>query len=235
MTLNDTSEAIRTVATTGRPMRKDAARNRELLVEAAREVFARRGLEASLDDIARQAGVGIGTAYRHFGNKYDLAAAVMQDSIADVVLRAVQAAESDDPWTGLVGFLEAVLALQTRDRGLREVMLGVHDRQSTVEVHDQLAGPVGLILRRCQDAGQVRTDAAMSDLGFVVLMLCQVADVAGDSGPLLWRRYLPTLLAGLRPDGPALEGAPMADETFRTASAHYKTCRLRATGATPPT
>ena len=64
-----------------RPLRKDAARNRALLLDAAREVFAERGLEASLDDIARHAGLGVGTAYRHFSNKYELAQAIFAEAI----------------------------------------------------------------------------------------------------------------------------------------------------------
>src|SRR5580698_7780702 len=89
------------------PMRKDAARNRELLIAAGRDVFAKRGLEASLDDIARQAGVGVGTAYRHFANKFELAEAIMRTAIGEVVAAAEAALRVDDAWLGLVGFLEA--------------------------------------------------------------------------------------------------------------------------------
>src|ERR1700761_5574319 len=89
-----------------RPLRKDAARNRELLIEAAREVFARRGLEASLDDVAHHAGLGVGTAYRHFANKYELATALMQQTIDTIVASAEQALQADDPWVGLTDFLE---------------------------------------------------------------------------------------------------------------------------------
>ena len=67
----------------------------------------------------------------------------------------------------------------------------------------------------------------MSDIGVVLMMLCQVADVAADDDPDLWRRYLPTLLAGLRPDGPPLQGSPLPDDAFRTASADYQTGRIR--------
>src|ERR1700753_2229289 len=110
-------------------MRKDAARNRELLLAAARNVFAERGLDASLDDIARQAGVGVGTAYRHFANKFELAEAIMKQALDEVLAVAEQATRADDPWAGLVGFLEFILDLQTRDRGLREVMMGLtHDQ-----------------------------------------------------------------------------------------------------------
>jgi hypothetical protein len=110
-------------------------------------------------------------------------------------------------------------------------MMGVKDPQSEIEVHDQLAGPVSALLQRCRQAGVVRADIAMSDIGFVLMMLCQVADVAADDDPGLWRRYLPTLLAGLRPDGPPLEGAPLSDDAFRVASADYQTGRVRKTRA----
>jgi AcrR family transcriptional regulator len=182
-----------------RPMRKDAARNRELLIEAARVVFARRGLEASLDDIAKQAGVGVGTAYRHFANKLELAAAVMIEALADVREAAEQAATVEDPWLGLVGFLEAVLELQTRDRGLRELMMGVHDVDRPSDAaRNMLVEPIERLLRRAQESGAVRADAAPSDLGVVLMMLCQVADVTSSASPQLWRRYLPALLGVLR-------------------------------------
>jgi AcrR family transcriptional regulator len=214
-------------ATDARPMRKDAARNRELLIAAGRDVFARRGLDASLDDVARQAGVGIGTAYRHFANKFELADAIMKKVLDEVLTVARDAAEADDPWAGLVGFLEFVLELQTKDRGLREAMMGIagnrpdHD-EAHHQAHDQIAEPVTGLLRRAQEAGRVRADAVMSDLGCVVMMLCQVADLGGSAAPDLWRRYLPTLLATLRPDGPELPGTPLTDEQFEAAAQAMK-------------
>ncbi len=105
--------------------------------------------------------------------------------------------------------------------------VGAH-LQHQDEAHDQLAAPVAALLRRAQDAGCVRADAVTSDLGCVVMMLCQVADLGGDSAPDLWRRYLPTLLATFRPDGPPLPGTPLTDEQFQTAT---KTMKRRAAGA----
>src|SRR3954464_12088586 len=89
-----------------RPLRKDAARNRALLVQAGREVFAERGLEASLDDVARPAGLGVGTAYRHFANKFELARAIFTEAIEEIVDTARAAAAMDDAWAGIVAFLE---------------------------------------------------------------------------------------------------------------------------------
>src|SRR5438309_11778366 len=92
-----------------RPLRKDAARNRTLLIDAAREVFARRGTEASLDDVAKHAGLGVGTAYRHFANKHELLKALMSHTIDQVIDAAETAASTKDPWQALVAFLEAML------------------------------------------------------------------------------------------------------------------------------
>ena len=209
-----------------RPMRKDAARNRALLIAAARDVFAKRGLDASLDEIARQAGVGVGTAYRHFGNKYELAEAIMHEALDTVVAAADRAGQAENPWTGLVGFLESVLILQTEDRGLREVMMGVHAEKSEA-VQERLLGRVARLLVRAQHAGQVRPDAEIGDLGAVLMMLNHVADLGGDVAPTLWRRYLPTLLAALRPDGPPLPGAPLSDIEMNEAIVrqHHGTSR----------
>ena len=79
--MTSTSEAV----AASRPLRKDAVRNRALLVAAAREVFAERGLDASLDDVAHRAGLGVGTAYRHFANKYELARAIFGEAIDEIV------------------------------------------------------------------------------------------------------------------------------------------------------
>ncbi|MCW2529627.1 MAG: TetR family transcriptional regulator [Pseudonocardiales bacterium] len=215
-----------------RPMRKDAARNRELLISAGREVFARRGLEASLDDVARHAGVGIGTAYRHFANKFGLAEAIMHDALGQVLAAAERALEVEDPWLGLTGFLEAVLEVQTKDLGLREVMMGAHAQRKSDDDYEALQEPISAILQRAQRSGTVRADVSVTDLGCVLAMLCEVADLAGDVAPHLWRRYLPTLLAGLRPGGPELPAVPLTDTQFRVAyDAHHS---LR-NGAVPRT
>jgi AcrR family transcriptional regulator len=222
-----TAEAVRA---TPRPMRKDAARNRELLITAGRDVFAKRGLEASLDEIARQAGVGVGTAYRHFDNKFELAEAIMQNAIGEVVTAAEQALLVDDPWLGLVGFLEAVLEVQTKDRGLREVMTGVHNPQKSDEVYQRLSEPIRAILTRAQQSGAARADVSVTDLGCMLAMLCEVSDLAGDTAPEHWRRYLGILLAGLRPGGPELAGVPLSEEQFREASECHHDSRARQAG-----
>jgi AcrR family transcriptional regulator len=203
-------------------MRKDAARNRELLIDAARKVFAERGLDASLDDIARQAGVGVGTAYRHFANKYELASAIFDEEVAGFAERVDEALVAADPWEGLVWFLEGALEAQAVNRGLREVLMGVHDAAQEEAVHNRLSGPIIGLVERAQAAGQVRPDADATDLGMMILMLCVVADVAADADAQLWRRYLPMLLSGLRVDGPELPVPALEEDVMRKAMASHK-------------
>ena len=204
-----------------RPMRKDAARNRALLVQAAREVFAERGLEASLDDVAHRAGLGVGTAYRHFANKYELAQAIFAEAVEQVIDLAHRSADAADPWAGIVSFLEGVAELQTADRGLREVLMGVHDPEQMEHVNDRLSEPLGQMVDRGKRAGVLREDVEITDLGVVLLMLCTVADTMGDAAPDLWRRYLPMLLDGLRISA-APPIPPIPEDLMRKAMASYK-------------
>lgn len=211
-----------------RPLRKDAARNRALLVQAAREVFAERGLEASLDDVAHHAGLGVGTAYRHFANKYELAQAILAEAIEQVLEMAERAAEAEDPWDGIVAFLEGAAEMQSSDRGLREVMMGVHDAEQMEQINDRLSAPLRSMVERAKGAGRIRPDVEVTDLGVVVLMLCTVADVTSDAAPGLWRRYLPMLLDGLRA-GSELPVPPVPEDVLRKAMASHKQHLARLT------
>src|SRR5215211_3742812 len=103
------------------PLRADAERNRQRILEAAREVFADRGLDVTLDDIARHAGVGVGTAYRRFPNKEALVEALMVERIGELEALAQECLAQPDPWEGVAGYLERALAMQAADRGLKEV------------------------------------------------------------------------------------------------------------------
>jgi AcrR family transcriptional regulator len=186
-----------------RPMRRDAARNRELLIDAAREVFAQRGLEASLDDIAHHAGLGVGT-------------------VDEIVALAERALTLDDPWAGLVAFLEGALEVQAKDRGLREVITGVYDAEQLDRIHDRMSGIVSELFTRGQNLGVIRADADPTDVGFVMTMICSVVEVAGDMNPDVWRRYLAMCLEGLKPAAVALPVAALSDPDFRKAMATHK-------------
>jgi AcrR family transcriptional regulator len=192
-----------------RPLRKDALRNRNRLIQAAREVFAMRGFEASMDDIAHYAGLGVGTAYRHFANKYELANAIFDDAVTSFVSAAGRALDEDDAWAALVGLIERTLEAQTNNRAMREILLGVN--QEDPEHHRSMTAAFAQPFERAKAAGAIREDAEVTDVGALLVMLCTIADTTADHNPRLWRRYLPILLQGLRPDGapmpePALPG-----------------------------
>jgi AcrR family transcriptional regulator len=201
-------------ASSSRPIRRDALRNRELLVQAAREVFAVRGLEASMDDIAHHAGLGVGTAYRHFANKHDLASAIFENAVDEIVELAEQAMAMPDPWEGLVTFLEAMLDAQTLNRALREILSSVHDDDRDRH-HARLTAPFGPLVERAKADGAIRAEAEASDLSLIIVMLCTIADASVEQSPYLWRRYLPMLLAGLRAGA-----APMPVPALTTEQLH---------------
>lgn len=184
------------------PLRRDAELNRRRLMIAAREVFRDRGLAATLDDVARHAGLGVGTAYRHFANKEELVDAVFEDMIDQVEASAREAAADPDPWHGLAYSLEKVCELQAHDRGLREVMLGTGKAaQRHALVARRIKPLVDPLIARAKEQGALRPDVEQLDLPMIQLMVAAVTDRTGE--PDLWRRYLRLLLDGMRtrPDG----------------------------------
>src|SRR6201996_6894518 len=106
-----------------RPLRKDAERNRRRILRAAADVFTERGLEATLDDVAREAGVGVGTVYRRFPDKAALADALFEERIDMLAGLATEAYAADDPWAGLAGFMEAAAEMLSTDKGLRQILM----------------------------------------------------------------------------------------------------------------
>src|SRR5690348_576279 len=107
-----------------RPLRADAERNRRKLLDAAAELFADKGLSVGLDEIARHAGVGVGTAYRRFPDKEQLIEALFDDRLEQIASLAERCATREDPYAGLVEFIEGNVQLQSTDRGLKELILG---------------------------------------------------------------------------------------------------------------
>ena len=200
-----------------RPLRRDAARNRDALVAAAREVFATRGFDASMDEIAHHAGLGVGTAYRHFANKYELANAIFDEAVEAFVNSAGEAMTTPNAWDGLVSVIEQTLEAQTENRAMREILLGVN--QDAPDHHESMTASLTPLFERAQRDGLIRADAEASDVSLLVVMLCTVADTTGGRSPYLWRRYLPVLLAGLRPEGPPLPVPALSPDELRATLA----------------
>lgn len=211
-----------------RSQRKDVVRNRARLLAAAREVFAERGLDATLDEVARHAGVGTGTAYRHFANKRELAAALFEDLGDRILADATAALAVADPWDGVVAFFETWAARQAADRGLRQMLTERGDVAPVSRVRDRLVETVARVLERAQRAGALRADVAATDIGPIFAMLNVAYDMAAATTPDLWRRYLGLVLDGLRAtDRPPLPGAALCLDDLERAFAAVKAHRPR--------
>jgi AcrR family transcriptional regulator len=182
------------------PLRADAERNRLRLLDAAKELFATRGLDVTLDDIARHAGVGTGTAYRRFANKEELIDALMVDRIEELSAIARDCLEEPDPWVGLTSYFERALALMASDRGLKEVLFSEgrgHDR--VAHARRAIAPVVTKLVRRAVEAGAVRRELSTTDVPIISIMLNTVVDFVRDVEPEVYKRYLAIVLDGLRP------------------------------------
>ena len=192
-------------ATTGRPLRRDAERNRERILTAAREAFAEEGLEVGLHEIARRAGVGVGTVYRRFAGKEALVEALFEDRVVEVVESAERALAGDDAWTALTTFLETVCGLQAADRGLHQALFSSeHGPRCAVGARQRIAPLVGQLVERAQEQGTLRGDVGAFDIAMVRGMLARLIDGAGDGADEVWPRMLAIVLDGLR----AERGAP---------------------------
>jgi AcrR family transcriptional regulator len=212
-----------------RPLRRDAERNRARLLEAARVLFAERGLNVTMDDIAAAAGVGVGTAYRRFGSRDHLIAALFDDRLRDYLALAEEALAKPDPWDSLVSFLEQTMAAQAADRGLHDVLMSNPEAlQRAEEVRGELLSKLDEVMRRAQEAGAMRPDVTVTDMPIINLMLRQVVDFTDDIAPDAWRRYMTVLLDGLRASRSAptpLAPPPLEPEQFERAMACYESPR----------
>jgi AcrR family transcriptional regulator len=212
--------------TSTRPLRKDAERNRQRILDAARELFAERGLGVTLNDIAHHAGVGVGTVYRRFPDKHELIEALFEQRLEELVSLMQAAVNHPDPWQGLVGALEQGLELQATDRGFKELVLGSPDgRTRTTQMRARLLPLARALVARAHASGQLRADVEAPDIPMMQLMLGTVVDVAGDDHPELWRRYLQIFLQGLRatPAPPApLAVGPLAPAEVDAAMSKWR-------------
>ncbi|MGQ4441694.1 TetR/AcrR family transcriptional regulator [Streptomyces violaceoruber] len=203
--------------------RRDARRNRELLLEAAHEVFTEQGLDAALDVIARRAGVGNATLYRHFPTRAALVDAVFRDSLTGTMDAGERARKAPDAWAGLTGYLEVVFGALAADRGSNDLMT-THLRgvDSLEAVHEHNRRTVDTLLTRLRDEGTVRADVTTEDVLFGLAALGRAVPAlaaataataaaasapAAETAPDAWRRPLALFLGGLR-TAPAAASLP---------------------------
>lgn len=185
--------------------RADARRNRRAIIDAARTLMAAQGLEAQIDEIAREAGVGVGTLYRHFPKKGDLVNALAEDRFQRLAEFAREALDEPDPGAAFERFLFRGAELQANDEGLSQVM---RDRPKAMGAGAEKAGLLELVrelMSRAQEAGHIRPEAKAED---VPMLMCGLGtSTPGSDGPFVsptsWRRFLAVILDGLRAGGTA--------------------------------
>src|SRR3954447_8677925 len=147
---------------TARPLRADAERNRQRLIEAAAELFRTKGISVGLDEIARHAGVGLGTAYRRFPDKEQLIDALFDDRVEEIAGYATEALTHEDPWEAFVWFLERSARLHATDRSVREVLFGSPDQRERVRrARGRIAPLAAPLVARAQAAGVMRADVTV--------------------------------------------------------------------------
>jgi AcrR family transcriptional regulator len=202
-------------------LRRDAERNRQRILEAARVGFAQHGLGITLDEIARLAGVGVGTVYRRFPNKELLIDALFEDRVGDVAVLAEAMLDEPDAWRALTTFLEGAVALLASDRGLRELVLGsAYGPERVSRARSRLKPLVEQLVERAQQAGDLRSDMSATDFPLILFMIDAVVDATREVDPQAWRRALAIVLDGLaaRRDGAsALPSGPLDVEQLDAA------------------
>ena len=216
-----------------RPLRADAVRNRAKILAAAAEVFADRGLDVTLDDIARHAGLGVGTVYRRFADRESLIEALFDERMQVTIAKMQAALQAPDADQALIGVIREVCESFAIDRGLRQVMLSsTHGLERVTECRTQVKALVEQLVARAKATGRLRADFEASDLPILFLMVGSVVDFAGAVQPDLWRRYLNLLLDGLRAPSDAephlmVSASALSDDELSAAMHTWRPVTLR--------
>lgn len=203
------------------PLRADARRNRELIIETARTLFLRLGPDVPMEDIARAAGVGIGTLYRRFPDRDELIKAVSQDNFARLVELARKAErEEADPVAALTSLLHSALELRLGIVATAISARGrqaIHDSPAIAAHRDEALGVLGRLLRRAQQDGAIRPDIGTGDVVLALALVSRLLPPAEDElGDMIFRRLFVLMMDGLRATpGSPLPGRPVDDRDLQ--------------------
>ena len=186
-------------ATDARPLRADARRNRRRILEAATTLFAARGIDVSMEEIAGAAGVGVGTLYRRFADRDALIDALFEEKIAEMTMVARAALEIEDPWEAFQQFFRAMARKQAEDQGFRQTLLSSsRGRERVAEARRQIRPLAQEIVQRAQAAGELRADLEPFDVPMLQFAIASVADTSRRVAPSYHERLITIALDGLR-------------------------------------
>jgi len=210
-------------------LRTDAARNRKAIVDTARLVFADKGLDVSLDEIARQAGIGNATLYRRFPSRADLIAAVFAEQMAEYTATVDAALANPDPWDGLRRYVETIAAMQATDRGLANLV--TMDVSAAPEIEQLRAKAfVGMVelIRRAKVAGALRPEFSTEDVLILLMANAGVVERSHASAAAASARLVHLLLDGLRTqaatDGPKAPSRRRMRLAMQASSTQHRLC-----------
>ncbi|MDT4945875.1 MAG: hypothetical protein QOH14_2608 [Pseudonocardiales bacterium] len=199
-----------------RPLRRDAAENRERLLAAASEVFAERGLDAGVEEVARAAGVGMGTLYRRFPSKQALIDELVGLMLRDFLDIARTATERTDG-TGLESLLVNTAQVQAAHPGcLRRLWA---QSEAGLEAIEHFRRHIPVLLRSAQKHGRIRPDITASDVLMVLWSVSAIIDTTAAAAPNAWRRHIELAIAGLRPVDRAHLAAELIERPMTMAQA----------------
>ncbi|MET7573667.1 helix-turn-helix domain-containing protein [Streptomyces sp. NPDC005492] len=197
-----------------RPLRADAERNRRLIMTTADRLFAHRGATVPLNEIAREAGLGVGTVYRRFPDLQALVDALFTERFTVFLHLATTAAEHPDPAQALRTYLLSAAQLRAEDRALEVVLANASvDTDPIARMRDQLGRLVDGLASQAVTAGAVHEDFAGADVYAFLYMIGAVADRTNDVAPGAWRRYAEVLMVGFGLErSPEAHMSPMTDD-----------------------
>jgi AcrR family transcriptional regulator len=178
--------------------RADALRNHGRVVQAAAEVFAEKGLEAGVDEVAARAGVGKATVYRSFPTKERLVAAVACERLRWFEGLAGVAAESDDPWEAFVRLLRTAAEAQPGNRILSGGLASVSDLPEVRQAREAMARAMDRLVSRAQAQGAMRADATPQEVRVLFAGVARVLTDERERDVAVWRRYADLIAAALR-------------------------------------
>jgi AcrR family transcriptional regulator len=204
------------------PRRRDARERRDRLIVAAQREFAAHGVDASLEKIARDAGVAIGTLYRHFPTRLDLLMAAFMPRLEAFLDGADEALKMDGPWEAFVSYLENLFRVQAGDRGFNDFLSRRFPGNAETEhIHDQMCQQIEDVLARAQEAGEARPDITQADIVNLIWTNGRIIDATSTTAPTAWRRYLYLMLDAYRAErAHALPEPPMTDAQLYDAMVH---------------
>jgi AcrR family transcriptional regulator len=210
---------ITAASRTRRPRRRDAQERYDRILATAQREFAARGVDASLEGIAREAGVAIGTLYRHFPTRLDLLLAALEPRLTELLDESERVMAIDDPWTAFASYLENLFRLQAGDRGFNDFLSRRFPGSAETErLHDQICEHIDEVLIRAQDAGVVRPDITRGDIVTLIWSNGRMIDATSVTAPSAWRRQLALMLDAYRaPRAHPLPEPPLTDEQLYDA------------------